>query len=149
MRDNPARPKIPQAAFQVNRKTVFLALITMQALHSVEEYLFWLYDLFLPARVISGLISPDLRTGFLVINSLLVAFGIWSYVWPVRREWKLAVPLMWLWVGIELINGVGHPLWSLLRQSYTPGVITALVLLPLAVSLAMKLRGDKEAAPAA
>jgi hypothetical protein len=35
------------------------------------------------------------------------------------------------WFVIELINGVGHRLWSIQHRRYTPGVITALVLLVL------------------
>src|SRR5438128_1922281 len=34
----------------------------------------------------------------------------------------------------------GHPLWSLAQRSYTPGVATALILLPLALRLAQQLR---------
>jgi hypothetical protein len=41
----------------------FLILILTQAAHSVEEYVFRLYDVLAPARFISGLFSADLPTG--------------------------------------------------------------------------------------
>lgn len=123
-------------------KSTFLALVLVQALHSLEEYAFRLYEVFPPARLVSGLFSHDLERGFVMFNAGLVTFGLWCYLWPVRRVWPSAVPLAWLWVGIELLNGVGHPAWSLVRRGYTPGVVTALVLLPLALLLARRLRAQ-------
>jgi hypothetical protein len=86
-------------------------------------------------------VSQDLERGFLIFNVGLVAFGLWCYLWPVRRRWRAAVPLAWTWVGIELVNGVGHPLFSLSQLRYTPGLATAPVLLLLALHLARQLRG--------
>jgi hypothetical protein len=118
----------------------FGALILAQAAHSVEEYLGRLWESFPPARFLTGLVSRDLETGFLVINIGLVAFGVWCFLWPVRRGWPSAIPLAWFWVTIQVINGVGHPLWSLRQGGYTPGVATAPVLLLLALYLAHQLR---------
>jgi hypothetical protein len=117
----------------------FAALILAQAAHSVEEYVGRLWESFPPARFLTGLISQDLERGFLVINASLVAFGLWCFLWPVRRGWPSAVPLAWLWAAIEVINGVGHPLWTLRQGGYAPGVATAPVLLGLAVYLARQL----------
>ena len=118
----------------------FFALVAAQALHSLEEYTFRLYEVFPPARFVSGLISRDPQRGFVVFNVALVAFGLWCYLWPVRRQWASASLLAWLWVGIELINGIGHPTWSLIQRGYTPGVATAPLLLFLALYLARQLR---------
>ena len=118
----------------------FLALVVAQAAHSVEEYLGRLYDVFPPARFVAGLISQDRERGFILFNVALVTFGVWCFVGPVRRNLSAATPLAWLWVAIELINGVGHPLWSLRVLRYTPGVATAPVLLILALYLAQQLR---------
>lgn len=120
-------------------RTTFLALVCVQAMHSVEEYAFRLYDVFPPARMVSRLISADLRLGFLIFNVALVAFGFACWLGPVRRGWPSAVPLAWVWVAIELLNGIGHPIWSMMRGGYTPGVVTGLVLLPLALLLAREL----------
>jgi hypothetical protein len=121
----------------------FGALVLTQAAHSVEEYAGRLWESFPPARFLTGLIAQDLRFGFLVINLGLVAFGGWCFLWPVRRRWRSAVGLIRLWVGIELINGVGHPLWSLQQRAYTPGLATALLLLLLALYIASRLRSIK------
>jgi Protein of unknown function with HXXEE motif len=118
----------------------FLALVLAQAAHSVEEYLGRLWEVFPPARAVTRLVSSDLERGFLIVNVGLVAFGLWSILWPVRRGWRVAVPIAWLWVGLELVNGVGHPLWSLIQGRYTPGVATAPILLVLALLLAHRLR---------
>jgi hypothetical protein len=50
------------------------------------------------------------------------------------------IGFIWFWTAIELINGVGHPLWSVLQGGYTPGVATAPILLVLAVYLVIQLR---------
>ena len=117
----------------------FLALIATQAAHSVEEYFGRLYEVFPPARAVSGLISQDLERGFIIFNVALVTFGLWCFIWPVRGQWSSALPLAWFWVVIELINGIGHPLWTVAERKYTPGVATAPFLLFLALYLARQL----------
>jgi hypothetical protein len=89
---------------------------------------------------VAGLVSSDHARGFVVANVILVAFAAWCYFWPVRREWTIAVPLLWCWTAIEVINGIVHPLWSLREGGYTPGVATAPLLFALAVYLATRLR---------
>jgi uncharacterized membrane protein len=49
------------------------------------------------------------------------------------------VPLAWAWVTVETINGIGHPLWTLLQGKYTPGVGTVPLLLVLAIYLGIQL----------
>ena len=118
----------------------FGALVLVQAVHSFEEYIGHLWESFPPARFLTGLVSSDLERGFVLLNVSLFAFGLWCLIWPVRRAWPSAVPLAWLWVVIEIVNGIGHPLWSLREGGYTPGLVTAPVLLLLAVYLAHQLR---------
>jgi hypothetical protein len=122
----------------------FIALVGVQAAHSVEEYVGRLYEVFPPAQFISGLISDDPQRGFVAFNVMLVAFGIWCALWPLRQQWASARIFAWFWVTIELVNGVGHPLWSLFLLRYTPGVLTAPVLLMLALYLAVQLRSDQD-----
>jgi len=126
----------------------FLGLVTTQGAHSVEEYKGHLYEVFAPARFVSGLISSDLQRGFLIFNVALVIFGLWCFLWPVRRRWRSLASFIWLWATIEIINGVGHPLWSLLEGRYTPGVATAPVLLLLAIALAWQFHGRQRSAAA-
>ena len=117
----------------------FLALVTAQAAHSVEEYAGRLYEVFPPARAVSSLISQDLERGFVMFNVALVTFGLWCFIWPVRRQWASVTLLAWFWVVIELINGIGHPIWTLTVWKYTPGVFTAPLLLLLALYLGRQL----------
>jgi hypothetical protein len=98
-----------------------------------------LWETFPPARWLTGLLTADLERGFLIINLSLVAFGVWCFLGPVRRGWPSAIPLAWGWVVLEVINGVGHPLWTLRQGGYTPGVATAPLLLILAVYLSSQL----------
>lgn len=115
---------------------IFGALVLAQAAHSIEEYVGRLWESFPPARFLTGLISPDRELGFIVINGALVAFGVWCLIWPVRRGWSSAARFMWFWIVIETINGVGHLAWTLREGGHTPGVMTAPVLVILAVLLA-------------
>jgi hypothetical protein len=117
----------------------FFALVATQGAHSIEEYVGRLYDVFPAARFVSSLISQDRGRGFVIFNLALLTFGLWCCFWPVRKQWLVAIPLAWFWVVIELINGIGHPLWTLAELRYTPGVATAPILLLLALYLARDL----------
>jgi len=126
---------LPSARFTI----AFGALVLAQTAHSIEEYVGRLWESFPPARFLTGLISSNRETGFIVINIALVVFGYWCLLWPVRRGWPAAPALVWFWIVVEVINGIGHPLWSLRVGGYTPGVATAPVLLALASYLAVQL----------
>lgn len=117
----------------------FLLLVLAQAAHSVEEYVARLYDVFAPARLVSGLISDNLPLGFIVVNASVVAFGLWCWAIPVRRGWPAARGVAWFWVLLELGNGIGHSILALSRGGYFPGAITAPLLLILAAWLAALL----------
>jgi hypothetical protein len=124
----------------VQTKTLFLWLVVAQACHSVEEYAYRLYDVFPPARLLVSLFSSEPRRGFIIFNVAFVLFGFGCYVCPVRRRWPSAIPLMWVWAVIETVNGIVHPAFSIAVGGYTPGLITSLALLPLAVLLSHRLR---------
>jgi hypothetical protein len=117
----------------------FSLLILVQAAHSIEEYATGLYEVFAPARFVSSLLSDDLATGFALINTALVAFGLWCYLVPVRSAWPSARRWAWLWVGIELGNGIVHSTIAIFRGGYFPGVVTAPVLFAVAFWLAVLL----------
>ena len=118
----------------------FGLLVLAQAAHSTEEYFGRLWETFPPAAFLTSLVSRDREFGFLVINVGLVIFGLWCYLVPVRRGWRSATGIAAGWALIELINGVGHPFWSLRQGGYTPGVATAPVLLVLAIAMLARLR---------
>lgn len=121
------------------RQRAFLALILAQAAHSAEEIAFRLHDVFLPSRYIAGLLSSDPTRGFLLGNLLIVGFGLWCYVALVRRDRPSAEGVMWFWVVLEALNGVGHVAIALSRGEYFPGAGTAPLLLVLAVYLGRQL----------
>jgi hypothetical protein len=118
----------------------FGALILAQVAHSIEEYVGRLWESFPPARFLSSLVSSNLDRAFVMLSVLLLAFGVWCFLYPVRRGWPVAAALVWFWIAIEIINGIVHPLWSLREGGYTPGLATAPVLLLLAIYLAYQLR---------
>ena len=130
---------MPKAAVSLRQSRLFLWLVIAQSAHSVEEYAFRLYDVFPPARWLVSLFSDDPRTGFIIFNIAFDAFGFWCYLWPVRRGWPSAIPIMWVAAVIEATNGIVHPAFSIAVGGYTPGLITSLALLPLAVALLRQL----------
>ena len=124
---------------EIATRRAFLALVLVQAAHSVEEYVFRLYDVFAPARFASSLVSSDLAWGFVVLNVSFFVFGMWCYFALVRPGRPSAAAFVWGWVIVELANGVGHTLLSLFRGGYFPGVATAPFLFILAAYLAARL----------
>jgi hypothetical protein len=120
-------------------RTAFLILIAAQAAHSIEEYAFRLYDVFGPARFLSGLISDDLATGFAIGNMALVAFGICCYVAFVRPGHGAARGVAWFWTLLEFGNGIGHSVLALSQGDYFPGVGTAPLLLGVSSYLSIRL----------
>jgi len=120
-------------------KTLFLLLIISQAFHSLEEYLFELWEVFLPARYVSGLISDNLALGFIVINSTVVLLGFWCYLFPVRNAWQSAVIVMWAWSILEFANSTGHFIFALQQGGYFPGLITAFPLMLFSFLLLLKI----------
>jgi hypothetical protein len=127
----------------------FGTLVVAQAGHSTEEYVDRLWEVFPPARFVSGLFSEDLERGFVIANVALVAFGLWASLWPIRRGGRAALPLAWAWVTVEMVNGIGHPLWTLRKAGYTPGVDTAPALTAGALVLAAEGRRVHRSAPRA
>lgn len=118
----------------VRIKAVFLVLVILQALHSVEEYTGKLWEVFAPARLMSGLASANYEKGFIIINSGFFAFGIVSWLLTVKK-YIISRFFIWWWIIIELINGEGYPLVSLFRNSYVPGLISSFFILATAVYL--------------
>ena len=124
-------------------KIAFGLLIFAQIAHSIEEYVGRLWESFPPARFLTGIFSSDHERAFIVLSIVLVAFGLWCLVFPVRRDWRSAAGFMWFWVVLETINGVSHPAWTLVQGGYTPGVLTAPVLLMVALYLGFQLRNRR------
>jgi hypothetical protein len=125
-------------------QVTFLALVLVQIAHSAEEYVFRFYAVFPPARLLEEL-SPGLaRPGFVVLNTLLAVFGLWCFFSSVRPGTRSARDWMWIWVAVELFNGVAHPVWAVAARGYVPGLVTSTLLLALATHLFWRLRTTPE-----
>jgi hypothetical protein len=120
-------------------RRAFALVILAQAAHSVEEYVYRLFDVFAPARFVSGLFNSDHALGFALANALLVGFGVWCYLARVRPARPGAHGYAWFWAGLEAVNGTSHVFFSMLRGGYFPGVGTAPLLLAAAGYLGTSL----------
>lgn len=113
-------------------RITFLLIALVQGLHSIEEYIGKLWDVYPPAAYICGLVSNNLKNGFVIINISL--FIVLMLVWLTTFSKNFsAKPLLWLWTILELINGAGHSVWAIMERSYVPGLATAPVLFILAL----------------
>jgi hypothetical protein len=121
---------------------LFLFLVVVRVAHSVEEYSTRLFEVFAPARILSGLVNSDLAVGFVTINAIIVGIGIWCYLGPVRHGREAARPVAWLWAVIELVNGVAHIALAVLASGYFSGAITAVGLVGTSACLAFSLKAD-------
>lgn len=122
-----------------NGKTAFLALVLLQALHSAEEYAFRFFEVFPPAQRLNELLPGIAHPGFIAFNTLLLLFGLWCFFRRVRSEARSARSWAWLWVVIEVYNGVAHIIWAGAVHRYNPGLVSAPFLLVLALYLALQL----------
>ena len=118
------------------RMTLLLLILT-QSIHAVEEYFGKLWDIYPPAKFICNAISSNPETGFIIINVTFISLSL-LYWWAVLKK-KSSSGLIWLWVVLEILNIIGHFSWTIYEKAYTPGVITAIILLLLVVYLIKQL----------
>jgi hypothetical protein len=118
---------------------LFLLLILGQAVHSIEEYAFRLYDVLLPARAVSAAFGLPPSLGFAIANTLFVLFGLWCWVARVRPQRPGARGLAWFWALIEIGNGLAHLVLAVAAGGYFPGLWTTPLLLALGLWLALRL----------
>ena len=103
-------------------RAAFALAILAQAAHSVEEYVYRLFDVFGPTRFVSRLFSANLGLGFALANVAIVLFGVWCYFGRVRLSHPSARGYAWFWTCVELGNGMGHFIFATRRGTYFPGV---------------------------
>jgi hypothetical protein len=120
-------------------RAAFALVILAQAAHSVEEYVYRLFDVFGPARFVSRVFSANLSLGFALANIAVVLFGGWCYFARVRLSHPSARGYAWFWTCLELANGVGHVILAAGQGVYFPGVGTAPLLLGTSSYLAVRL----------
>jgi hypothetical protein len=124
-------------------KRLFLLLVFAQAAHSMEEYVTRLFEVFAPARFVSGLVSDDLALGFVIVNAAFVGVCAWCYVGPVRAGGVAGHFAAVVWIVIELANGIGHIGIAAASGAYFSGSLTAVLLVVTAAGLALSLLTDK------
>jgi len=121
-----------------SRRT-YLALILVQAVHSVEEYVFRLYDVLAPARAVSEALGLDRAAGFVIFNVALFLLGLGCWVVWIRRARFPARAIAWAWALIETLNGVAHMVLAIGAGGYFPGLATAPLLLAAGGTLCLQL----------
>ena len=119
-------------------RITFLLIALIQGLHSIEEYFGKLWEVYPPATFLSGLVSTNLKTGFIVINIGLFIILMLTWLTTFSKNYSTK-GILWLWIILELINGVGHSVWAIIERSYVPGLATAPILFVLALYLARLL----------
>ena len=120
-------------------KISFLLLVLTQGLHSIEEYIGRLWEVYPPAKFMCSIVSKNHETGFLIINIGFFIFGLLCWLFTIRRNQLYAQGLIWFWIVMEIINVIGHVSWAISERAYVPGVATAPVLLVVAVYLLRQL----------
>ena len=121
-------------------RNLFLLLIAAQALHSVEEYHFRLFDRLLPARIVADAIGVDRPLGFAIANIALVGFGFWCWMARVGPGRPSARVFAWFWALLECANGIAHIALAVAAGGYFPGLATAPLLLGIGLWLITLLR---------
>ncbi len=115
------RPLPPPSA-GVRRRLVVLGVVAvgLQGAHAVEEYLTGFYHAF--PRMLG--LPPWGAGAFLAFNVAWLLVWVVSLV-GVGRGWRIAEWPIWFLAFAEVANGVAHPLLSLARGAYFPGLGTA------------------------
>jgi hypothetical protein len=119
-------------------RITFLLIALVQGLHSIEESIGKLWDVFPPATFLSGLVSTNLKSGFIIINVSLFIVLMLTSLATFSKSYSVR-PFLWFWSIMELINGIGHSIWAIAERSYEPGLATAPVLLILALNMLRQL----------
>lgn len=123
---------------------IFLILVILQAAHSVEEYVGRLWEVFAPARYLTGLISKNHDFAFLVLNIGFIVFGIICWLFILSTKSEISTIILWFWIIIELINGIGHTIYAIFQKEYIPGLITAPLIFTAALFLVKQMKKNQE-----
>jgi len=114
-------------------KIAFLTMISLQAVHSIEEYIFKFYEVFPPMQFIYR-DAPDLaKSGFVTFNLLLFLFGIICFFYWVQPARKGARVVIWVWIAIQLATIASHAIWVMSVGDYHPGLATVPLFVPIVV----------------
>ena len=121
-------------------KTAFLGMVLLQAVHSVEEYAFKLYEVFPPMQFIYRNAPELAQPAFVAFNLLLFLFGMICFFYWVQPARKGAKIIVWIWIAIQLTTFAAHLVWAILIGGYHPGLGTAPLFVPVVIYLIYWLR---------
>lgn len=127
-----------------NIRGTFLLLLIVQALHSAEEYAFRFYERFPPMRFLYQGAPYLAKPAFAISNTLLVLLGLLCFYCWVQPAKKGARVVVWLWIIIESLNVTAHFTWAILIGAYNPGLVTAVLFIPLLIYLYYLMRHTSE-----
>lgn len=103
---------------------ILLAMIALQFVHAVEEFVFEFWNEFPPMRAVYGGVR-GLGTGmFVSFHAVLILFGFWCVV-QVRRGGLKARQAIAAWIVIQGTTLLVHTLWFVADPGYQPGLATA------------------------
>ena len=110
----------------MNRRVeaALVAMIAVQLVHGVEEFVFEFWNEFPPMRAVYGDV-PGLGIGvFVSFHAVLIAFGVWCYS-QVRRGGLKEREAVLAWVVIQATTLAVHVAWLIVDPRYQPGLATA------------------------
>jgi hypothetical protein len=119
---------------------VFLSLIILQAIHSVEEFVFRFYEQFPPMRLIYQDAPHLAKPAFAIANALLFLAGLICFYYWVRPARERARTIVWVWIILESINVIAHLVWAVLIRGYNPGLATVVLFVPVLIYLSHLMR---------
>ena len=114
---------------------MFLLLVILQAIHSVEEFIFRLYERFPPMRFLYRNAPHLAKPAFAISNALLVLIGLVCFYYWVQPARKGATVVVWIWIILESLNVVAHLVWAALIGGYNPGLVTGGLFVPVLIYL--------------
>jgi hypothetical protein len=123
-----------------NISAVFLLLIILQAIHAAEEFIFRFYERFPPMRFLYQNAPNLAKPAFAIFNALLVLMGMVCFYYWVQPARKGARVVVWVWIVIESLNVVAHLVWAVLIGAYNPGLVTAVLFVPVLIYLSYSMR---------
>ena len=118
---------------------LFLLLIIAHVLHATEEYFGKLWEIYTPAIFICNLISSNPERGFLLINTVFIILSFTYWFFSLTKKHSSSYSLIWFWIVLQTLNVIGHIAWTINNRSYTPGVVSAFLLLSIVVLLIKRL----------
>ena len=117
-------------------EAALVAMIVVQLVHGIEEFVFEFWNDFPPMRAVYGGAPALGKTVFVSFHTLLILFGGWCCV-QVRRGGLKGWEAIVAWVVIQGVTLAVHAAWFIVDPRYQPGLATTpLFVVTIAVAIA-------------